>query len=82
MHALRLPRELEELGPEPSQRIALWQVLQIAQRLTGDAYRATELMVSEPLRAFEGLTAAQLAMQGRAEDVARYLESFECGANG
>jgi hypothetical protein len=79
---LILPKKLEELYPDPSQRAALWRVLGVAQRLTGDGERAAMLMISKPLPAFEGLTAAQLAMHGRAEDVIRYLESFEGGAAG
>lgn len=50
--------------------------------MTDDGDRAADLMLLEPLSAFNGKTAVELALEGRLEDVVAYLESLRTGAAG
>lgn len=77
-----LPPALSELTEDPPRRDALIEVLQAAEALTQDRDRAVELICSEPLRVFGGLTAAELVAHDRAHDVLSYLESLSSGAAG
>lgn len=57
-------------------------VLLAAEATTGDRDRAVELMLREPLRVFDGRTAVELVLEGRAREVKAYLESLSAGAAG
>ena len=77
-----LPAALSELTAEPIRRAQLLGVLAVAEAMTGDRNRAIALMLREPLRAFNGRTAVDLILQGRAPDVLAYLDSLSAGAAG
>lgn len=77
-----LPPALDALSSDPACRASLLEVLRVAERMTGDADRAAELLRYEPIRVFDGLTASQLVLEGRTLDVIAYLESIEGGATG
>ncbi|WP_189451105.1 hypothetical protein [Cognatilysobacter xinjiangensis] len=77
-----LPPALDALTQDLAHRSALIEVLQAVEALTRDRNRAVELICSEPLRVFDGLTAAELVVRNRAPDVLAYLESISSGAVG
>lgn len=79
---IALPSSLDDVSRDPACRAALLEVLRVAHEITADRDRAAKLMRHEPLRAFDGLTASQLVLQGRTLDVIGYLESLNGGAAG
>lgn len=79
---IALPASLDDLSSDPACRASLLEVLRVAEQLTGDPERAATLMRDESLRVFDGRTASQLVLQGRALDVIAYLESLDGGAAG
>jgi len=62
--------------------VDLVRVLAVATEMTGDAQQAVFLIRNEPLRAFGYKTADALLIDGRADDVIAYLESFAGGVTG
>lgn len=58
------------------------QVLVAATALSGDANRAEQWIHNHRIDAFQGQTANQLVLEGRAHDVIRYLEMLEVGSLG
>ena len=57
-------------------------VIEAATNINGDMHEAAAWFRSQPLSAFAFKTAEQLIRDGRAEDVLRYLASFETGSTG
>ena len=58
------------------------RVIRAATDLTGDVDRAIFWYRNEPLPAFGYKTAESLVIEGRTEDLLRYVESLEAGAAG
>ncbi len=56
------------------------RVIKAATDLNGDVHRADSWYKNEPLSAFASRTAEQLVLDGRTEDVLRYLRSLQSGA--
>lgn len=77
-----LPQELKALSADPLIQNGISSILEVAHRITGDPSTALALISREPLRIFDGATAVELALRGRALDVVGYLESIEAGASG
>lgn len=77
-----LPPALSVVTNEAEFRAELSAVLLAAEATTGDRERAVELMLREPLRVFDGRTAVELVLEGRAREVEAYLESLSAGAAG
>lgn len=77
-----LPAALSGLTVDAACQTSLLHVLSIAEAMTGDRDRAVELMLCEPLHIFDGQTAVELVVGGRARDVAAYLESLSAGSAG
>lgn len=79
---ITLPSSLDDLSQDPACRAALLEVFRVVEGMTNDPGRAAELIRQEPLRVFDGLTASQLVLEGRALDLIAYLTSVEAGAAG
>lgn len=77
-----LPPALWAVATDATCRSELLQVLSVAEAMTGNRDRAVDLMLCEPLRAFDGQTAVDLVIRGRVSDVLAYLESLSDGAAG
>ncbi len=58
------------------------RVLAAATQLSGDADRAAQWFRFQVIEAFHGKTAERLVLDGRAEDVLRYIEMLEAGPLG
>ena len=77
-----LPAELSGVTVDAACQASLLHVRSIAEAMTGDRDQAVELMLRRPLRIFDGKTAVELVVGGRARDVAAYLESLSTGSAG
>ncbi|WP_009982224.1 antitoxin Xre/MbcA/ParS toxin-binding domain-containing protein [Burkholderia pseudomallei] len=58
------------------------QIISAATELMGSRWNALYWLLNEPLSAFDDKTAEQLVLEGRTEDVLRYIKSLEAGATG
>jgi hypothetical protein len=58
------------------------RVLDAAIELTGDVEKARTWLQTEPLREFDGKTAAEAVLAGRAADVLRLIEIYWAGPAG
>jgi hypothetical protein len=58
------------------------RVMRAAHDLSGDVFRSIFCYRNEPLPPFGYKTAEQLVVEGRTEDVLRYVRSLEAGAAG
>ncbi len=56
--------------------------MRAAHDLSGDVFRSIFCYRNEPLPPFGYKTAEQLVVEGRTEDVLRYVRSLEAGAAG
>ncbi len=58
------------------------RLLASATALSGNSDLAMQWFTSEAIEAFEGKTAQQLVLEGRVEDVLRYIEMLDAGPLG